>query len=294
MIKLSRFFYIHILVLPLILVAFLTKSQMTFFLTYGVVLIHELCHLLAALCVNAKVYSIIIMPFGMTLRLDSSLIRSPKKEVIVAMAGPVSNICMLLVGILFYRFFPSLNGLLFLFINLAMLLLNLMPVPPLDGGRILRAAVIHKMGLFPALKVLRRTSYAFIALILAAGVVVLILFRGNPSLIMVSAFLLYSLADEKKNSDMLIMRELLYDKEKLKRDALIPSKTMCVHKDMPAKYILRKLNLGTFYIITILDNNMSILKTVTESDFIRAVAAHGYGICSGEVTAKTKSDTRVQ
>lgn len=284
MIKITRFFYIHLLVLPLIAVAFFTKSQMTFFIAYGVVLIHELCHLLAALCLNVKVYSIIVMPFGMTLRLDSSVMRSPKKEAAIALAGPLSNALMLLFGFcLFDVYAPSLNFYLFMVINGALLILNLIPVPPLDGGRIVRAAVIHHAGLIPAAKITRRISYVFIGLICVMGVLLLILFRGNPSLIMIGAFLFYSLADEKKNSDILIMREMIYEKEKLKSDSLIPSKMICVHQNTPAKRILRKLNLSTFYIISIIDDNMRILRTVTESDFIRSVTAKGYGILSKDV-----------
>ena len=100
---------------------------------------------------------------------------------------------------------------------------------------------------------------------------------------MIGAFLFYSLADEKKNSDILIMREMIYEKEKLKSDSLIPSKMICVHQNTPAKRILRKLNLSTFYIISIIDDNMRILRTVTESDFIRSVTAKGYGILSKDV-----------
>lgn len=284
MIKITRFFYIHILVVPLILTAFLTKSQMTFFITYGIVLIHELCHLFAALCLNIKVYSVIVMPFGMTLRLDSSVVRAPKKEAAIALAGPVSNALMLLFGCAFYgNYAPSLNFYLFLVINGAMLILNLIPVPPLDGGRILRAAVIKHAGLIPAAKVMRRVSCVFICIICILGILLLIFFHGNPSLIMIGAFLIYNFADEKKNSDILIMREIIYEKEKLKNSSLIPSKMICVRKDTPAKRILRKLNLSTFYIVTIIDDDMRILRTVTESDFVRAVTSRGYGILSDEV-----------
>ena len=164
-----------------------------------------------------------------------------------------------------------------------MLALNLIPVPPLDGGRILRAAVIRYAGLIPAAKIMRWISYVFIGLLCAAGLALFIFFRGYPSLVMIGAFLFYNLADEKKNSDIFIMRELIYEKEKLKSDSLIPSKMICVHKNMPAKHILKKLNLSTFYIISIVDDDMRIVRTVTESDFIRAIVTQGYGTLSGAV-----------
>lgn len=284
MIRITRFFYIHFLVIPLILLAFLTRSQTTFFVTYGIVLIHELCHLLTAVCFNVKIYSVIVMPFGMTLRLDSSVTRTPKKEAAIALAGPLSNVLMLLAANLYSQSqAASLNFYLFVVINAAMLVLNLIPVPPLDGGRILRAAVVRYAGLIPAARVMRKISYVFIGIICVLGVLLLVFFKGNPSLIMIGAFLIYNLADEKKNSDILIMREMIYEKEKLKQNSLIPSKMICVHQNTPAKYILRKLNLSTFYIVSVIGDDLSILKTVTESDFIRAVTKRGYGILAKDV-----------
>ena len=184
MIKITRFFYIHVLVLPLIAVAFFTKSQMTFFITYSIVLLHELSHLLAALCFHVNVHSMILMPFGMTLRLNSSVMRTPKKEAAIALAGPASNALMLTVGMCFFDTFDSSpNFYLFLVMNGAMLVLNLIPVPPLDGGRILRAAVIRYAGLIPATKIMRWISYVFIGLLCAAGLALLIFFRGMYFLI---------------------------------------------------------------------------------------------------------------
>ncbi len=276
MVKITRFLYINILILPLILVAFFTKSQMTFFIAFGTVLIHELCHLFAALILDVRVYSVIIMPFGMTLRIDNSVLKTPEKEALIALAGPISNAVMLMLAYIFKG--NSENYYLFLVINYALFILNLLPVPPLDGGRIMRCIIIKNAGLMPGLRIMRKISKCFIFIILALGVLLIFVSRANVSLVMIGAFLLYNLADEKKNSDVLIMRELIYEKEKLKENSLIPCKLLCIHKNTPARRVLRKLNLSTFYIITIVDDDLKILRTVTESDFLRGVTQNGYSV----------------
>ena len=278
MIKITRFLYVHFLILPLLVIAFLTKSQMTFFIAFGVVLIHELFHLFAALILNVKVYSVIIMPFGMTLRLDNKLLRSPEKEALIALAGPFSNVIMLILAHFFKGSSP--NYFLFLVINYALLFLNLLPVPPLDGGRIARCLFIKSFGLMSGMKIMRSISKIFIFIIFSLGLLIFIAFHSNISLLMIGAFLLYNLTDEKRASDALIMRELIYEKEKLKKNSLIPCKTLCIHKNTPARRVLRKLNLSTFYIITIIDDDLKILRTVTESDFIKGVTSRGYGVTS--------------
>ncbi len=296
MIRITRFFYIHILVLPLILAAFVTGSPMTFFISYGVVLIHELFHLFAAILLGVKVHSIIVMPFGMTLRLSPALVREPKKEIAVALSGPFSNALMLILGLaLFRENTQNLNCLIFLVANFACLALNLLPVLPLDGGRVLRALVISRAGLLPAAKFMRKLSIFVIFFLFLLGVILLIASRSNPSLVMIGAFLLYSLADEKKNSDILAMQLLLHEKEKSRKNGVIPTRHITVHKDTPAKLLLKKLNFSTFYLITVLSDPLSVLCTVTESDLIRAITQRGYAISMETVVLlKTQADTKAQ
>ncbi len=60
----------------------------------------------------------------------------------VALAGPVSNLIFATILAIIYRFVP-LVGLqhvlaLFIFLNLSLMIFNLIPIPPLDGSRILK------------------------------------------------------------------------------------------------------------------------------------------------------------
>lgn len=65
--------------------------------------------------------------------------------ILVAIAGPLSNLLLAVVGILLLRFNPSVDGFFFNFlrffitINVALFVFNLIPVPPLDGSHVLFA-----------------------------------------------------------------------------------------------------------------------------------------------------------
>lgn len=284
MIKITRFLYIHITLAPMLILSYILGSQMTFFISFGVVLIHELSHLLCAIFMGVEVKSIVILPFGMTLRLSNDLIRYPKKEIIIALLGPLSNVIMLIISRFFYEeYSQNINFLLFVIINWAILLLNLIPVPPLDGGRIFRAVLIKTSGLMKATRLIQKLSHFFIALVFIFGTIILILTRGNPSLCIIGAFLVFSLTEEKRSSDFLIMNALIHEKEKFKQRSLIPTSTLTIGYRTPAYKVIKKLNLSTFYIIYIVDDNLKIIKTATESDFIRAVKNKGYQVLSGEV-----------
>ncbi|MBO5733319.1 MAG: hypothetical protein J6R66_00320 [Clostridia bacterium] len=280
MIRITRFLYIHSLIVPMLVLAYLVGSLSTFFMSFGVVMIHELCHLFAAILLGIGVKSIIILPFGMTLRLSQEVVRNPQKEALIAVSGPLANVVMIALS----RYMePSINTMVFVVINWSVLILNLVPVPPLDGGRILRALVIKNAGLMTAAGIVRKISKIFICFVCVLGAVVAVYTRGNPSLMIIGAFLIFSMIEEKKNSDFLIMHALIGEKEKLTNEKLIPTNTLCISVNTPAKAVIRKLNLSTFYIVHILDENHKIIKTATESDFIRAVKSKGFSVLSGDV-----------
>ena len=85
---------------------------------------------------------------------DIGSLRKPKRDMIfVAAAGPAANLLMAIGWVLFanvLRFFGSEEDFFFLVaqagvsVNLVLMALNLLPIPPLDGGRIMIGLLPHK------------------------------------------------------------------------------------------------------------------------------------------------------
>lgn len=117
-------------------------------------------------------------------------LRNPKRDMaLVAVAGPVANLLMALFWVLviklgvvlgpqlgYSKLFFIYSGVAGIFINTVLLVLNLLPLPPLDGGRVVT-------GLLPgplAWKFSRIEPYGFIILValLATGVLATVL--GGP------------------------------------------------------------------------------------------------------------------
>ncbi len=78
--------------------------------------------------------------WGKPVQIDPYNFSNPKRdELLVAAAGPTSNLLLAITSSLFYHFFPSIFPNLiinFLYINLLLAVFNLLPLWPLDGSKI--------------------------------------------------------------------------------------------------------------------------------------------------------------
>ena len=120
-------------------------GAVTAVMLFGSVLMHELGHSVVALRYKVPVRSITLFLFGGVAQIGAEP-PSAIAEFFIAVAGPMVSLCL---GLLFYAMQPALAGsepLMGLakylaYINLALVLFNLIPGYPLDGGRVFRAIV---------------------------------------------------------------------------------------------------------------------------------------------------------
>jgi Zn-dependent protease len=118
---------------------------------FACVALHEIGHAMAARRYGIGTQSIELYPLGGVAKLDR-MPRSPMQEVVIALAGPAVNVGIALALIpLFlldgYSFSPvgQVSGAVELFwsrllwANIGLVLFNLLPAFPMDGGRVLRA-----------------------------------------------------------------------------------------------------------------------------------------------------------
>lgn len=169
-------------------------------LVFFCVLLHEFGHSLAARRYGIRTPDITLFPFGGVARLER-MPEKPWEEIFVAIAGPAVNVVIatgLWLALAGFRW-PTAHAVLhynssiaggLLLVNIVLVIFNLLPAFPMDGGRVLRAFMAMKMGRA------RATQHAArIGQILAVGLGFLGLF-GNPMLILVAFFVFTAAASE--------------------------------------------------------------------------------------------------
>jgi Zn-dependent protease len=125
------------------------------FAVFGCVALHEVGHALAAQYYGVRTRDITLYPIGGVASLER-MPEKPLQEIVIALAGPAVNLMIaagLFVGILGGAVaFPGslsvshldpFDGFVvrLLEVNIGLLLFNLIPAFPMDGGRVLRAAL---------------------------------------------------------------------------------------------------------------------------------------------------------
>ncbi len=115
---------------------------MTSAFLFIIVLIHECGHLLALKLFHLETHGIFFIPFIGGGAVSKEEFPSPEIEAAVALAGPVAGLSINGIG-----YIPLSDEysvlLLFILLNLGINLINLMPILPLDGGRIFQAALLR-------------------------------------------------------------------------------------------------------------------------------------------------------
>lgn len=285
MIKITKFFYINALVIPLFAVAYFTKSINTLLLAYSVAIVHELFHLFAALILSVKVKSIIIMPFGITLRLCDNIIQSPAKEICIAMAGPLANAVMIVIAIIMEKLYiwSGVSHFLFIYLNIIMFFINLIPCMPLDGGRIFKAFLVGKIGYLNTISTQKKVEKVLIVILAVLGFLILFITKLNISLVMIAAFLAFNMIGEENKKNYIIMRELIHYKDKLKGRKYIQTKLITAREDIKASEMLKRFSYDSFYIINVIDKNLSSRNYVTEAEIVFALQKYGFSLTLSDV-----------
>ena len=141
----------NILVIFLIILFCITKQINTYIILMLFVFLHELAHIAVGKLLKLKINYLELMPFGISVKLESVFykyyleeyevkkITSCIKNILVSIAGPILNILLAIIISIYNINIQNFSAEMLIYTNILIAIFNLLPIYPLDGGRILEA-----------------------------------------------------------------------------------------------------------------------------------------------------------
>ena len=152
--------------------------------------VHELGHYLASKLLGLRLCEFNIELWGLHMRFDGVL--SYRDDLLTAAAGPLASLLLALASAAAGRYAGWQDAYLLAGVSFLFGLFNLLPVFPLDGGRIVCAASATLWGPVTADAVGAVCACTVIFALLVGGMVVLLRTKVNFSLLLVAVWLLFS------------------------------------------------------------------------------------------------------
>lgn len=242
---------------------------------FACVVLHEFGHIAAARRYGIRTPDVTLLPIGGVAAMER-MPEKPTQEIVVALAGPAVNlvIAAVLILLLGLRVDPaeiSAETLQSSFwaqvaiANIVLLVFNLIPAFPMDGGRVLRALLAMWMGFGPATRVAARIGQGLAIVFAFLGLM------GNPFLILIAAFIFLAAAGEAGSVQL---RELTRGRRVT--DAMITAYEplgVMASADDAAALLLRT----TQQEFPVLDGSSHLRGVVTRKAIIDALQAEGGG-----------------
>ena len=161
------------------------KQVESFMIFYTFIMLHELIHIITARVLQIKVIEVSFLPFGVNAKFNFK--NNKIKEIIVASAGPIFSLIMSIC----FEYYKVEN--LFIFIT------NILPIYPLDGGRILKNIMKLVLGSNKGIKVYNSILKAAIIVLVIINII-LVVYLKNYKFIFVSIYI-FQIAGEEIKKD---------------------------------------------------------------------------------------------
>jgi Zn-dependent protease/CBS domain-containing protein len=171
------------------------------------VLLHELGHVFAARYYGVPTRDVTLWPFGGIASMER-MPEKPSQELVVAIAGPAVNVAIIVALLLWLG--PRLDpqsltkiedpatsmAVKLLAANIILVVFNMIPAFPMDGGRVLRALLAIKLGNARATEVAAGIGQAFAVVFGILGIFY------NPMLVVIAIFIFLAASGEAAEAQL--------------------------------------------------------------------------------------------
>lgn len=251
-------------------------------LVFVCVLLHEFGHILQARRYGIRTPEVLLSPIGGLARLER-MPEEPMQELKVALAGPAVT---LIIALALGAWLAATGGLptVFVFdpaheslvtalfrVNVILLLFNLLPAFPMDGGRVLRALLASRRGIVSGTRIAARIGQVFA---MAFGLLGLFF---NPFLIIIAGFIYLAAEAEAQAVETRAAGRGVSASEMMITDL----RMLRVYATL--EEAVQVLLAGEQREFPVVDNDGRLEGLLTRENLIRGLSQHGPGATAGMV-----------
>lgn len=244
---------------------------------FSMVIVHELGHVFVATAYGYKIKEMEILPFGGVAKLEHGRLGwNPRHEAMIAVAGPLCNFIMIGIALFLFQMDLVAEPYLGSFIrgNLLLAFFNMLPAFPLDGGRILRAALSRTLGYRKATEVSIRMAFILSLVLILVGLSALWIGYVHMGMITLGGFLLLSAWQLRRQLRYDTIRFLDTKRRSHMRDPL-PVRSLVVQPHTAIRRIMDEFAPDAYHMVYVVDGDKQVVDVIGEEELLTGFFASG-------------------
>ncbi|MGG4141561.1 M50 family metallopeptidase [Paenibacillus algorifonticola] len=261
---------VHPLFVLVMAASVLTGYFVELFTLFLIVIVHEAGHVLVARYFGWQIREVKLLPFGGVAEVEDAGSLPAGEDALVAIAGPLQNVWMGLAawGLGQLGLWDSEWSAYVVNANMMIGLFNLLPIYPLDGGKLLQAALSYSLNFYSVMRWTARISLVLSGLMISVSLLGLLRPAGGiqMNLLVIGTFLFMTNWTYNRSIPYLFLRFLMHRDQVASRKIAqgVLASPILVDGRRSAVYAVRLLWRERYHLFYIMERGSSIARVAPE------------------------------